>query len=156
MQRNESFSRMSYSAIHQHPLRLNNGGSNVRTYYTNPGGMAFLYNQYTHNNLYIYPAHHDYQQHGYGDVFPTNSPYLIASKGSSGSDRKYMNAVAQTLAAFRPEVKKKLVETGFLMPTIQMILRYAAAGSWQNYLKGEAHRVAGIRGRQPEDDRNSA
>ena len=124
---------------------LNNGGSNVRTYYTNPGGMAFLYNQYTHNNIYIYPAHHDYwQRDGHGDVLPTNSPYLIASKGSSGSDRKYMNAVAQTLAAFRPDVKKKLIETGFLMPTIQMILRYSAAGNWLEYMKGGAHRTAGI------------
>jgi hypothetical protein len=104
--------------------------------------MAFLYRQYTHNNLYIYPAHRD--NRGGDDVFPTNSPYLIASKGSSGSDRKYMNAVAQTLAAFHPEVKKKLVDTGFLMPTIQMILRYTAAGSWQNYLEGKVHRVAGI------------
>ena len=107
--------------------------------------MAFLYNS-THIIIYtfILPID-DYMRVDHGDVFPTNSPYLIASKGSSGSDRKYMNAVAQTLAAFRPDVKKKLVETGFLMPTIQMILRYSAAGSWQDYLTGKVHPVAGIR-----------
>jgi hypothetical protein len=122
---------------------LLNGGSNVRTYYTNPKGMAFLYRQYTHNNLYIYPAHRD--NRGGNDVFPTNSPYLIASKGSSGSDRKYMNAIVQTLAAFRPDVKKRLIETGLLMPTIQMILRYTAVGNWRDYLTGKAHPSVGIK-----------
>jgi hypothetical protein len=34
-----------------------------------------------------------------------------------------MHAVAYTLAAFRPEVKRKLIETGLLMPTVQMIFR---------------------------------
>ncbi len=125
---------------------LYNGGSNIRSYYTNSKGLDFLYRQYTHNNLYIYPTHRDYMSgDDGGDVFPLNSPYLIASKGSSGTDRKYMNAVAQTLAAFRPEVKERLVETGFLMPTIQMILRYAAVGSWKNYLTGKAHPTAAIR-----------
>jgi len=77
-----------------------------------------------------YPEHRDHDVGlngdggGYGDVYPTNTPYLIASQGSSGSDQPFMRAIPFTLAAFRPEVKKKLVETGLLMPTIQMILEF--------------------------------
>ena len=29
-------------------------------YYTQPAGLALLYNHYTHNNLYIYPEHRDH------------------------------------------------------------------------------------------------
>jgi hypothetical protein len=45
------------------------------------------------------------------------------------------------LAAFRPDVKKKLEQSGFLMPTIQMLLRIAGknlAGA-REYLTGKAH-----------------
>jgi hypothetical protein len=35
------------------------GGSNVRSYYVHPRGLPFLYEHYTHNNLYIYPEHRD-------------------------------------------------------------------------------------------------
>ncbi len=110
------------------------GGSNVRMYYTHPRGLEFLYQEYTHNNLYIYPEHQDHDPGhngllpdgtpgGHGDVYPTNTPYLITSQGSSGSDQPFMRAIPYTLAAFRPEVKKKLAETGLLMPTIQMLMR---------------------------------
>jgi len=72
-------------------------GSNSRLYYTNRGGIEFLYQQYTHNNLYVYPEHRDHDpghnglpspgnpEGGYGDLFPTNTAYLITSQGSSGS-----------------------------------------------------------------------
>ena len=67
------------------------GGSNPRSYYVFPFGLSFLYNQYTRNNLYIYPEHRDHdpghngKNDGYGDLYPTNTPYLIISQGSSGS-----------------------------------------------------------------------
>ena len=121
-------------------------GSNVRSYYTNPRGLAFLFTQYTRNNLYIYPEHQDHDPgrngvSGYGDLFPTNTPYLITSQGSSGSDRPFMRAMPYVLAAFRPDVKKKLVQSGLLMPCIQMILRMTSrhlTGS-KDYLTGRAH-----------------
>lgn len=122
------------------------GGSNVRMYYTHPRGMAFLYEEYRKNNIYMYPAHHDHHSgHNgkpfYGDVFPANCPYLITSQGSSGSDQPFMRAVPLTLAAFRPEVKQKLIETGLLMPTIQMILRASNKHLTdpKDYLSGKAH-----------------
>ena len=55
----------------------------------------------------------------YGDVYPANTPYVITSQGSSGSDQVFLSAVACTLAAFRPETKELLVRTGTLMPTVQ-------------------------------------
>jgi hypothetical protein len=122
-------------------------GSNVRTYYCSPDGLAILASHYTHNNLYIYPEHRDHDPghngvgDGYGDLYPTNTPYLITSQGSSGSDQPFMRALPFTLAAFRPEVKKKLVEAGLLMPTVQMILRSTNKhlSSPKEYLTGKAH-----------------
>lgn len=124
----------------------NQGGSNSRNYYASSGGLAFLFKQYVSNNLYIYPEHRDHDPGhngigGYGDIFPTNTPYLITSQGSSGSDQPFMRAMPYVLAAFRPEVKKRLSQTGMLMPTIQMILRINNPQllSSKDYLTGKAH-----------------
>ncbi|HEV8605724.1 MAG TPA: hypothetical protein VGQ99_10180 [Tepidisphaeraceae bacterium] len=127
-------------------------GSNIRIYYTNRGGIEFLYQQYTHNNLYVYPEHRDHDpghnglpprgggEAGYGDLFPANTPYLIASQGSSGTDQPFLKAIAGALASFRPEVKKKLIETGLLMPTLQMIFRTTNKQiEPRQYLTGYAH-----------------
>jgi hypothetical protein len=78
---------------------------------------------------------------GYGDLYPTNTPYLLTSQGSSGSDQPFMRALPFTLAAFRPEVKKNLIDTGLLMPTVQMILRSTNKhlANSREYLTGKAH-----------------
>ncbi|MCL2878390.1 MAG: hypothetical protein FWF13_06385 [Acidobacteria bacterium] len=123
------------------------GGSNARASYINSQSINLLYSQYTRNNLYVYPEHQDYDPGhngvggGYGDLFPINTPYLIISQGSSGSDQTFLRAVAYTLAAFRPDVKEKLKESGFLMPTIQMLLRISSRGiaTSAEYLTGKAH-----------------
>jgi YD repeat-containing protein len=123
------------------------GGSNVRLYYGNPRGLPFLYQHYTHNNLYIYPEHRDHDPghngkgDGYGDLYPANTPYVITSQGSSGSDQPFLQALPLVLAAFRPEVKKKLIETGLLMPTVQMIFRSTNKHLTkpEEYLTGKAH-----------------
>ena len=125
---------------------VHHNGSNVRTYYTHPQGLPFLYAQYRANNLYTYPEHHDHDpgRHGdpgYGDLFATNTPYVIVSQGSSGSDQPFMRMMPTTLAAFRPEVKTRLVQTGLLMPTVQMIFRMSnkhLSGA-DEYLTGKAH-----------------
>ena len=101
-----SFGLRSPSATPQ-PPPAHLGGSNPRAYYVSFYGTLFLYNQYTRNNLYIYPEHHDHdpghsgvffpnplnhaiRDEGYGDLYPTNTPYLIISQGSSGSDQPFM------------------------------------------------------------------
>lgn len=122
------------------------GGSNPRRYYTDPRGLEFLFAQYARNNLYIYPEHRDHDPghngiEGYGDLFPTNTPYLIISQGSSGTDQPFMRSIPQVLAAFRPEVKQKLIRTGLLMPTIQMLMRFTnrQLANSSEYLTGKAH-----------------
>lgn len=115
---------------------------------TQPGGANLLAMQYQLNHLYFYPEHRDHDpghngagSQGHGDVFPANTPYLILSQGSSGSDIAFMNAVAATLAAFRPEVKRDLAANGLLMPAVQMIFRMSnkQVAAPEDYLKGAAH-----------------
>ena len=120
--------------------------SQPRLAYTDPRMATLLYAQYVHSHLYVYPEHRDHDvgengDGGYGDVYPANTPYLIISQGSSGSDRVFLDAVACTLAAFRPEVKRKLTKAGTLMPTVQMILRscYKSGVEPADYRNGETH-----------------
>lgn len=131
----------------------NQGGSNPRQYYSSTNGLAFLAGQYLANNLYVYPEHRDHDpgrnglgpggEEGFGDLYPTNTPYLLISQGSSGSDQPILHAVASVLAAFRPDVKTKLVDNGMLMPTVQMIFRMAASPLQPgDYLTGKAHPTA--------------
>jgi len=126
---------------------MSRGGSNTRQCLCSARAAGVLYVQYRRNHLYVYPEHQDYDPghnsrgRGYGDVLPANTPYLITSQGSSGSDRAFLRAAACTLAAFRPEVKRLLIRSGLLMPTLQMIFRYSNKGiqSDKAYLTGKAH-----------------
>jgi len=104
--------------------------------------------QHQRNNLFIYPEHRDYDPGlngllGYGDLYFANTPYLIASQGSSGSDQAFLRALFRTLAAFRPDTKDKLRESGMLMPTLQMILRRSMKDvlTDEDYLSARAHPV---------------
>ena len=121
-------------------------GSHARTCYTIPQLFGIAYLQYVGSNLYVYPEHTDHDVPvegggGYGDVFPSNSPYLLVSQGSSGSDKTYVTAALFTLAAFRPEVKELLAKRGLLMPTVQMIFRMSNSHleDESEYLTGKAH-----------------
>ena len=124
-----------------------NWGSNTRRCLLSARAMQILYMQYTRNHLYVYPEHRDHDPGhngrggGYGDLFPANTPYVITSQGSSGSDRPFLEAAAYTLAAFRPQTKGLLVQKGLLMPTVQMILRACSKNvtSPADYLTGKAH-----------------
>lgn len=127
------------------------GGSNPRRLYSLREGLRRLELQYRRNNLYVYPEHQDHdpghngmEGGGYGDLFPTNTPYLIVSQGSSGSDQPFLMAIAASLAAFRPEVKRKLVENHVLMPALQLLLRSTSGvvEGAADYLKGKAHPTA--------------
>lgn len=108
--------------------------------------MTILFIQYVANHIYVYPEHQDYDpgrngEGGYGDVYCGNSPYLVISQGSSGSDQVFLRAIACTLAAFRPEVKEYLATKGALMPAVQMLLRSCSkqVKAPEDYLKGTAH-----------------
>lgn len=122
------------------------GGSNPRHAMLRPGDMAKLYAQYRGANLYVYPGHHDYQpghngQGLYGDLLPLNSPYMLISMGSSGSDIPFLNALIHTTAAFAPKVKAALLKQGLLIPTLQALLRSSntQVNTSEDYFTGKAH-----------------
>ena len=102
-----------------------------------PARMARLYEG---NHLFIYPEHRD---HDAADLFPANWPYTLTSQGSSGSDQPFLEAIAMTLAAFRPETFDRLREERLVAPTLKMILRGTLAGvdEREDYLSGAAHPV---------------
>ncbi len=98
------------------------------------------YLQYANNALYVYPEHRDHDVNN-GDLMPANTPYMIVSQGSSGSDQPFLHAVGAILAAFRPSVKNFLRQHRLVMPTVQMIFR---RGQKQvrddaDYLSAKAH-----------------
>ncbi len=117
-----------------------------RMAYANPPLMSIFYLQYLSNHLYLYPEHRDHDpgrngKDGYGDVYPTNTPFVVISQGSSGSDQPFLSALACTMAAFRPDVKKQLIEQRVLAPTLQMVLRSClhTVEKPEDYLSGKAH-----------------
>ncbi|GHB94973.1 hypothetical protein [Cerasicoccus arenae] len=106
----------------------------------NPELSPELYSMYRIANICFYPEHADHDKRN-GDLFAVNTPYLIISQGSSGSDIPFMEATAQTLASFQPSVKELLHQHGLLAPTVQMIMRWSndGIGNADNYLTGKAH-----------------
>lgn len=116
--------------------------SNPRVFLTDGFLATRAYNQYVGNHLYVYPEHNDYDVE-HGDVFPANTPFCVISQGSSGSDQPFLEALALTLAAFRPDVKRRLADTGLLMPSVQYVLRRCGKSvtSDDDYLSGRAHPV---------------
>lgn len=120
--------------------------SQPRLAYCNPLVVQFLYAQFANSQIYVYPEHRDHDvghngPGGWGDVFIANTPYVVISQGSSYTDQPFLEALAATLAAFRPEVKQRLIRDHALVPTLQMILRrnYSNIQTDQDYLTGRAH-----------------
>ena len=114
--------------------------SQARLVLTTHGLAARAYLHYANDHLYIYPEHRDHDPEN-GDLFPANTPYMIVSQGSSGSDGPFLGAVGSILAAFRPDVKKFLRDRHLVMPTVQMIVRSGmkSVRTHQDYLSAKAH-----------------
>lgn len=98
-------------------------------------GAAHAFVGYVHNHLYVYPGHRDYRE---ADVMPATLPYFVVSRGSSGSDRPFLHALAMTLAAFQPETRARLEAEGLIAPTLTMILRRGLS-EVTDYLSPKAH-----------------
>ncbi|MEQ9407608.1 MAG: hypothetical protein RIK87_07760 [Fuerstiella sp.] len=120
--------------------------SQPRLAYCDGYAAAILADQYFGNHLYFYPEHRDYDagtngDGGHGDVFPANTPCLVISQGSSGSDQVFIDAFAATLAALRPDVQQRLAAGSVLMPCLQMIFRHCnrQVQRPEVYLTGIAH-----------------
>lgn len=106
-------------------------------------GPMRLWQNVEANHLYIYPAHKDFDAEN-GDLFPANTPYLLISRGSSGSDRPFLEAAATILAAFRPDTKARLARERLIVPTLQMVFRRSLQNirSREAYFSGAAHPAA--------------
>ncbi|HYN45421.1 MAG TPA: hypothetical protein VES64_01885, partial [Allosphingosinicella sp.] len=106
-------------------------------------GPMRLWQNASANALYVYPAHKDYGE-GIGDLFPANTPYLIVSHGSSGSDKPFLEAAAMILAAYRPDTKTRLAQEGLIVPMTQMVFRRSLQNvrSRDDYFSAAAHPAA--------------
>ena len=86
---------------------------------------------YDNNHIYVFPEHRDHDRKadgGEGDVFPANTPLMLISKGSYGSDRRFPTAIQVILAGFKPDVKSLLTEKRLIAPTVQQIIRRGMTG----------------------------
>lgn len=101
------------------------------------------YQNYLAGQIHVYPEHRDHDPET-GDVLPANTPYMLISQGSSGSDRAHLQALAMIFAALRPDTKAFLRAKGLLAPTVQMVYRRARAPvrSRGAYFSGIAHPTA--------------
>ncbi|WP_169566137.1 tetratricopeptide repeat protein [Sneathiella limimaris] len=118
--------------------------SQARLSYTIPNGPQHLFLQYLNNHIYVFPSVRDYDyQEGKQDYLPTNTPYLIISKGKSGSDRPFLRAVATILAAFKPDDKDELIKTNRLASAVQTVFRKGlkSVQSDADYFTSKAHKV---------------
>ena len=88
-----------------------------------PLGMRFVAAQWQGNNLFVYPAHHDYRHGLLGDLLPANTPGLLTSLGSSGSDQALLRALMLSLGAMPPESRKLLETKGLVSPILSWLLR---------------------------------
>lgn len=101
-------------------------------------GAARLHQNYRSNQLYVFPEHRDHDP-GRGDLFHAATPYVWISQGSSGSDRPLLGALADAVAALRPETRARLAAEGLVAPAVQMLVRRAALAEGVDYLSGAAH-----------------
>ncbi|WP_299356628.1 hypothetical protein [uncultured Shimia sp.] len=107
---------------------------------TTGGGAERLFQNYVTGQIHVYPENADHDPES-GDLLPANTPYMLISQGSSGSDRPHLEALAMILAAFRPDTKAFLRENGLVASTVQMVYRRARVGvrTRAAYLSGAAH-----------------
>ncbi len=126
----------SSTAITRGPLRR----SLARFTQTNPVLIERAFQHYANDHIYVFPEVGDHDPQ-FGDLFPANTPYMLVSQGSSGSDQPILDALAAILAALQPSVKKFLKSKHLVMPTVQMIFRSGLKPlqSPDEYLTNKAH-----------------
>ena len=109
--------------------------------YAQEFNVPYLVSQYINNQIYVYPQHHDYLPTIAGDVFPSRTPYLYISPGSSWSDQPILACLAAAMAAMRPETKAALVRSHTLAPTLRFLVHSSLRGMARraDYLDPAAH-----------------
>ncbi len=117
------------------------GGASIpRLFQGKREGIDFLTKQYFANQLYVFPEHQDHDA-GLGDLYALNSPLLLISQGSSGSDLPLLRVMLMTMASFPPGVRDFLEREKLVMPMLQQILRSSltTVRTREDYLTAAAH-----------------
>lgn len=98
------------------------------------------YRLFVSNHLYIYPEHRDYDPET-GDRLLANVPYFLLSQGSSRSDRPFIGAALEIIAALTPDTRAAAEASGRLPATVQAVMRRTMEGvnSEAQYLSAVAH-----------------
>lgn len=117
--------------------------SQARGALTRPGVPAILAAWYANDHVYVFPEHrdHDPPPDGRGDLLPANTPYMLISQGSSGSDLPLLAAVRMILAGLPTDAKTALRARRMLAPAVQQIFRRAMAPGDEaaDYMSPAAH-----------------
>lgn len=99
--------------------------------YQTQAGADALYQQYTHNNLYAYPALEERTHDNIANTPYTVSTVQVSKAGTdsyrlhdaSGSEFPFVKLALLGLASLQPDVKRTLISDGRLMGTLQMLIR---------------------------------
>ena len=118
--------------------------SQARQALTTRLGPIRAWQLYDNNHIYVFPEHRDHDAfnlNGKGDVFPANTPLMLISQGSSGTDQRFLKAIQVILAAMKPDVKKLLTRERMIAPVVQQVLRRGMVGikTAEDYLSPAAH-----------------
>lgn len=87
--------------------------------------------------LAFYPVHRDFTSTA--DWLMANTPYWVASQGSSWSERPFLETAAWVIASLPPSERDALIRRRQLSAAVQMILRASMDGG---YLEPRCHRAA--------------
>lgn len=139
----------TYLATDPTKVIIGNGSANIDTigapgftryrFLGDPIGAATGYDEYLHGNTYWFPAIGDYRL---TDTLHAMAPFINTTVGVSGSEMDEMEKYFLTSGIFQPATKAKLIATGMLMPTMEMISRRTRVASDAEYLSAKAHPTA--------------
>lgn len=103
------------------------------------GTIAPLATLWEQSKLFIWPEHRD---HGYVDYYPWQTPTLVLSQGSSGSELDETAKLLAILAALPADVRSALHQDHALMSVLTMLHRRARVATDVAYLEPAAHTPA--------------
>jgi hypothetical protein len=105
------------------------------------GTISYLDSFWLASKLFLWPEHRD---HGYADFYAWQTPTLIFSQGSSGTELDEVGKLLHILAAFPGAARAAMHDAGFLMPATVFVHRRARVASDLEYLAPPAHPPAFI------------
>ncbi len=103
------------------------------------GNLTQITNLWEQSKLFVWPEHRD---HGRQDYYAWQTPALVLSQGSSGSELDEVLKLLHILAAMPSAVRTTLHQERLLMPTLAMLHRRARVTTDLDYLTPAPHASA--------------